>query len=139
MKKIISIVIAVCFIVSFTSLGYAQNAPAKLGRGILNTLTGFWEVPLKMIRISKVEGMPMGLTIGLLKGLGWGVYRTGVGIYEILTFAIPAPAGYESIMDPATLFTSETMAGDPSMRSDFRPLSDQLSGGSTTRRSRSNK
>jgi putative exosortase-associated protein (TIGR04073 family) len=137
MKRVVSIILAIALITSFTSLGYAQNAPTKLGRGILNTFTGLLEVPLKVIRISKSDGMPIGLTLGLAKGIGWALFRTSVGIYEVLTFIIPAPAGYEPITDPPTLFTSETMAGDPSMSIDFAPLSGQLKDGSTTKHRRS--
>ena len=71
----------------------------------------------------------MGLTVGLARGIGWGVYRTLVGVYEIMTFPIPAPAGYEAITDPPTLLTSDTLQpSDPAMRSDFRPLSDEIEG-----------
>ena len=137
MKRLVSIVLAIALIASFTTLGYAQDPPKKLGRGIVNTLTGFLEVPLKVIRISKSDGVMMGVTVGLAKGIGWGFFRTLVGLYEIVTFVIPAPAGYESILDPDTLLTPETMAGDPSMRSDFAPLRDQLQGGQTQSRGRS--
>jgi putative exosortase-associated protein (TIGR04073 family) len=129
MKKIISVVVMICLVVSVTSLGYAQTAPKKLGRGIVNTVTGFWEVPLNMIRMSKEEGMAKGLSVGLIKGTWLGLYRTGVGLYEVLTFIIPMPADFEPITDPDILLTAETLSGDPSMRGDFRPLEGELSGG----------
>lgn len=128
MKRALSLILAIVFITTFASVGYAQNAPVKLGRGIINTLTGFLEVPLKVIRVSKNEGMPMGLSVGVLKGIGWGLYRTVVGVYEVITFPIPAPAGYEPIMDPPHLFTNDTMAGDPSMAIEFRLLEEEISG-----------
>ena len=131
MKRALSLILAIAFITTFASAGYAQNAPAKLGRGIINTLTGFLEVPLKVISISKNEGMPMGLTVGVFKGIAWGLYRTVVGLYEIVTFPIPAPAGYEPITDPAHLLTKDTMSGDPSMAIDFRPLEKEITGKSS--------
>ena len=137
MKKAISLMLIFAFIAVISADAYAQNAPAKLGRGIMNTLTGFLEVPLKIIRISKSDGFPMGVSVGLIKGIGWGLYRTLVGVYEVLTFPIPAPAEYQAITDPPTLFTDATMAGDPSMRKDFKPLADELKGGSSSSGSRS--
>lgn len=134
MKKAVSLVIVTVLLVSFSSVSYAQNPPVKLGRGILNVLTGFWEVPLNMIRICKSDGMPKGLTIGLAKGVGMSLYRTVVGVYEILSFAIPAPADYAAITDPPTLMTSETLnPEDPSMRGDFSPLRDDIQGKSSGR------
>jgi len=129
MRKAISLLLIFAFIAVISTEAYAQNPPAKLGRGILNTLTGFLEIPLKVIRVSKSDGVPMGISVGLIKGIGWGLFRTLAGVYEILTFPIPAPAEYKAITDPPTLFTSETMAGEPSMRKDFKPLSDELQGG----------
>ena len=64
----------------------------------------------------------MGLTVGLGKGLALGAYRTLVGLYEIVTFAIPMPAEYSAITDPPTLMTSETLEEeDPSLREDLLP------------------
>lgn len=127
MKRIASVLLVITLIVSFSSVGYAQNPPAKLGRGLVNTLTGFWEIPVKIIRTCKSDGMPTGLSIGLVKGLAWGIYRTLVGVYEVVTFPIPAPSGYVAITDPPTLLTAETLQpGDPALRKDFKPLSSEL-------------
>jgi putative exosortase-associated protein (TIGR04073 family) len=135
MKQVVSIVLAIALITSFTTLAHAQNPPVKLGRGIINTLTGFLELPLKVITISKKEGYPVGLTVGVAKGIGWGLYRTVVGLYEIVTFPIPAPAGYEPITDPDTLLTYETLSkGDPSMAVEFTPLKKEISGKRSSRR-----
>ncbi len=129
MRKIGSIILAIAFIASFVTAGYAQSPPEKLGRGLVNTFTGFWEVPSVMLRMCKSDGAPKGLTIGLGRGIAMGLYRTLVGVYEVLSFAIPAPAGYEPITDPPTLITSETLEPDnPTMRSDFRPLSSEYEG-----------
>lgn len=135
MKRLVSLFMVVALIVSFSSVGYAQNPPAKLGRGIVNTLTGFWELPIKILKTCKSDGMPVGLTVGMAKGIGWSLYRTAVGLYEIVTFPIPAPAGYEAITDPPTLLTSETLEpDDPSMAINFSPLKKELSGGSGSKR-----
>ena len=134
MKRIACLILVIALITGITTSGYAQNPPVKLGRGILNTLTGFWEVPSQMLRTCKNEGVPKGLTIGLAKGIAWGLYRTVAGLYEIVTFVIPIPFGYEPITDPAILLTEETLEmDDPAMRGDFRPLEEEISGKSGRR------
>lgn len=127
MKRIVGVFLVITLIIAFASVGYAQNPPAKLGRGLLNTFTGLWEIPVNVIRTCKSEGAPMGLTVGLAKGVAWGLYRTLVGVYEVITFAIPYPPDYSAITDPPTLLTSETLVPeDPAMRSDFRPLGSEI-------------
>ena len=126
MKSIVSVLLAITLLITFTSMGYAQSPPAKLGRGLVNTLTGFLELPLNVLRTYKSDGWPKGLTIGFARGLAMGVYRTLVGIYEVVTFVIPMPKDYSAITTPPTLLTSETLVpGYPAARKDFRPLSSE--------------
>jgi putative exosortase-associated protein (TIGR04073 family) len=68
----------------------------KLGRGVVNVLTGWIEVP-KQIHLGSQEDNPVtGIGGGLLKGIARGLLRTGVGVYEAVTFPIPYPRGYAS-------------------------------------------
>lgn len=130
MKRIASVFLTITLIVGLASTGFAQDPTAKLTRGAVNALTGLLEVPATVLKMCKNEGAPKGLSTGLLTGLVMGVRRTVVGLYEVLTFAIPVPAGYKAMTDPETLLTSETLQmEDPSMRSDFRPLGAEISGG----------
>ncbi len=76
----------------------------KLGRGLTNTLTGVVEIPKKVILISKKDSPWLGLTWGWVKGLGVGMLRTASGLYETLTFPIPAPADYEPMVHPEFVF-----------------------------------
>lgn len=133
MKRIASVLLVITLSISFATAGYAQNPPAKLGRGLINTLTGMWELPVNILKTCKSEGAATGLTVGLVRGLVLGVYRTLVGVYEVVTFPIPAPADYKAITVPPTLITYETLErADPAMRKDFRPLSGEIEG--TTRK-----
>lgn len=126
MKKILSVLL-IFTIISIAPAAYAQDPGSKLLRGVVNTVSGFLELPFTIYKVSKAEGYPTGLTLGLGKGLVNSVYRTVVGLYEVVTFPIPAPAGYESILTPDTLL--ETLETDnPSMRKDFTPLSSELKG-----------
>lgn len=79
----------------------ADNFLDKFKRGIINTLTGWLEIPKKVIETTKEENLFKGLTIGLAKGIGNGVARTAVGLCETTTFIAPIPkSNYEPIMEP---------------------------------------
>ncbi|NUP88199.1 MAG: exosortase system-associated protein, TIGR04073 family [Candidatus Sumerlaeia bacterium] len=72
----------------------------KLGRGLLNTLTGFLEVPKRIAQVWRDTDPVTGAVVGTIEGLGWGVARTATGIYDVVTFPIPVPANYEPMMQP---------------------------------------
>lgn len=83
---------------------FAQDAFTKLGRGIVNTLTGWVELP-KNIYSTSVDDNPLaGVTLGLAKGAGMTLVRTGAGIYEIVTFPFPLPEAYKPILEPEYVF-----------------------------------
>ena len=91
-------------VMSLTSACFAQDAFTKLGRGIANTLTGWVELP-KNIYSTSVEDNPLaGVTLGLAKGAGMTLVRTGAGIYEIVTFPFPLPEAYKPILEPEYVF-----------------------------------
>ena len=75
---------------------WAQDPIHKAGRGIVNLLTGWIELP-KQVHLGSQEDNPVtGLGWGLVKGIGLTVLRGGVGVYEAVTFPIPYPKGYVS-------------------------------------------
>lgn len=86
---------------------YAQDAFKKLGRGVVNSLTGWLEVPKGIVDESKESNVFAGLTIGTIKGLGLGLVRTGAGVYEAVTFPFPIPEGYEPIVKPEFVYSAE--------------------------------
>lgn len=91
-----------------TPAAYAQNnAFSKLGRGAANTLTGWLEIPKNIYEISSQKNPLMGISWGLAKGIGLGVARTGVGVYEVITFPFPIPESYEPIMKPEYVLGTE--------------------------------
>jgi putative exosortase-associated protein (TIGR04073 family) len=77
----------------------AQTALRKAGRGLAAMTTGFLEVPGNMYRDGQEEGAG-GVALGCAKGLGLLVPRTLVGVYELVTAPIPAPAGFRPILRP---------------------------------------
>ncbi len=79
-----------------TPHAWAQDPIHKMGRGLVNVLTGWIELP-KQIHLGSQEDNPlMGLGRGLLKGASLTVLRSGVGIYEVLTFPLPYPKQFAS-------------------------------------------
>ena len=81
----------------FTSApAWAQDPIHKMGRGVINVLTGWIELP-KQLHVGSQEDNPIvAIGRGLMKGAGLMVLRGGVGMYEALTFALPYPKDYAS-------------------------------------------
>lgn len=93
------------------SLGMAHPALAadatngriarKAARGVENVALGFvTEWPKTVYYDSIDHGIPYGITLGALRGVGVGVFRTGIGVYELLTFPVPVPEKYEPLLHP---------------------------------------
>jgi len=102
--KGIIILVAILTIVNIATASYASDPAKKLGRGVANILTGWVELP-KNIYDTSVEDNPLsGLTIGLAKGVGMTIVRTGAGVYETVTFPFPIPEGYAPVLEPEFVF-----------------------------------
>lgn len=72
----------------------------KLGRGVVNVLTGWVEIPKTIAKEWRRTDPFTGTIVGFFKGLGWGVARTLAGFYEVVSFPFPVPRGYEPVMEP---------------------------------------
>jgi len=82
---------------------WAQDPIHKMGRGVVNVLTGWIELP-KQLHLGIQEDNPVaGLSWGLVKGAGLTVLRSGVGIYEAVTFPLPYPKDFASPYDQMEL------------------------------------
>ena len=98
--KGIIICVAILMVVNIATASYAQDMGKKLYRGLANVVTGWIELP-KNIYDTSVEDNPLsGLTIGLAKGVGMTIVRTGAGVYEAVTFPFPIPEGYTPVVEP---------------------------------------
>ena len=75
---------------------WAQDPIHKMGRGVVNVLTGWIEIPKQIHLGSQEENPIVGIGAGILKGAGLTLLRGGVGIYEALTFPLPYPKDYSS-------------------------------------------
>ena len=91
----------------------AGKAFSKLTRGFVNIVTGWVEVPKRIQETSQISGAAAGFTWGLLRGIGHGFIRTAAGFYEFFTFPFPAPPGYEPVIQPEYVFTTDGTAADP--------------------------
>ena len=65
----------------------------KLGRGISNLLFGVTELPTTIAKVNDTEGNSAAAGYGVVRGVGRSVMRMQAGIFEILTFPIPAVRG----------------------------------------------
>ena len=104
----IIVILALMFVLNLWSTNcYSQNPIKKLGRGVANIITGWVEIPKNVYETSQDENILMGLTIGLAKGLGMSVIRTGAGIYDAVTFPFPIPQDYEPLLEPEYVLGEE--------------------------------
>ena len=84
----------------------AGQAVGKLTRGAINVVTGWVEIPKRIRQTAQQSGPAVGITWGLLRGLGYGFIRTAAGCYELFTFPFPAPPGYAPVIEPPYVFTN---------------------------------
>ena len=104
MKKGFIVIVAVLMIFSLSANSYAQDPGQKLMRGLANVLTGWIELPKNIYETSVEDNVFTGLTIGLAKGIGMTIVRTGAGVYELVTFPFPIPEDYAPVLEPEYVF-----------------------------------
>lgn len=128
MRRVLTVLVVLACVMSFVLPAYCAcnctgkgaapqrpcNDPAdgtaleKLGRGIANSISFPFEIPLQMSKVNVSDGPLAGLTWGLLKGLGMAGVRACVGVYEIVTFPFPMPECYAPILkDPEYMFEDQ--------------------------------
>ena len=95
-RHTIAVAIALGLIIGPSASVWAQDPIHKMGRGVVNVLTGWIEIPKQIHLGSEEENPVMGIGAGVLNGAGLPLLRAGVGIYEALTFPIPYPKDYAS-------------------------------------------
>ena len=88
-------------------MGNPGSPVKKLGRGVANAVGGGYELPRRIFKATDAGGPVSGATVGVAKGAAFAIGRTLVGMYEIATFFIPIPAGYEPIIEPEYPFQEE--------------------------------
>lgn len=108
MQKALKVMFVCCVVVAMIGMAtqaYAQDPAKKLGRGLANILTGWVELPKNIYETSVEENVLSGLTMGLAKGIGMTIVRTGAGVYETVTFPFPIPENYCPVLEPEFVFS----------------------------------
>lgn len=101
------IAVVMLMVLAVATSSYAQDPAKKLGRGLANILTGWIELPKNIYYVSVQDNPLAGLTIGLAKGIGMTIVRTGAGIYEVATFPFPIPEDYGPVLQPEFVFSEK--------------------------------
>ncbi|MDD3088691.1 MAG: exosortase system-associated protein, TIGR04073 family [Candidatus Omnitrophica bacterium] len=108
MQKALKVMFVCCVVVAMIGMAtqaYAQDPAKKLGRGLANVVTGWVELPKNIYETSVEENVLSGLTMGLAKGVGMTIVRTGAGVYETVTFPFPIPENYAPVLQPEFVFS----------------------------------
>ena len=83
-----------------TQINYGTGVGKKLGRGLGNVAFGWMEIPKSIQDVGDQRNFIAGITWGPLEGIGKALVRTAAGVYETVTFPIPAPANFEPLVRP---------------------------------------
>jgi len=107
--KTILLLFALLFVSAVTvpTLAGAEQQPEMIGekmavkftRGFANTLTGVLEFPKQTILTGRDMG-GVAIIVGPLKGIGMTLYRTFIGVSEMVFFMVPQPGYYDPMIDP---------------------------------------
>ena len=80
----------------------------KLGRGVSNFFFGWLEIPLNIGKRHTTNDTVGSDLAGAATGCFKGAVRTGVGLYETLTFFVPLPENFEPILPTLEYFQKHT-------------------------------
>lgn len=86
-------------------ISYPAKIGGKLGIGLINATTGLAEIPKTIMTVSDKEGIAMGASLGIVKGLTNALGRSLLGMVDVVSFPIPT----KPLITPAVVFqdTSE--------------------------------
>jgi putative exosortase-associated protein (TIGR04073 family) len=93
----------------------------KFGRGAVNVLTCWTEIPRNVALEWQRTDPASGFFLGVGKGLGYGYTRFVGGVYDMVTFAFPVPMGFVPVMEPEFSVYNEYREA-PSGRLTVEPL-----------------
>ena len=88
----------------FIGENHIPPAIEKLGRGVTNVAGGWLEIPLNIGKRYVPADAGTSLVVGAVYGLVKGVFRTGVGVYEAVTFFLPIPENFAPILPTLEYF-----------------------------------
>ena len=124
MKKVIVMGVLFCFIFSYTaqaknvwemaqSKSYGEKAGGMLGRGLLNAVTCFVDIPVQMVAgAKKTKPEFVGAVGGFATGVLCTILRAASGVLDVATFwvpgfnGIPVSRSYENCLSTAEAATA---------------------------------
>ena len=77
MKRLLFFGVILGIVLLLGAPSFAENALDKLGRGLINTATGWAEYPKQIVEVSKEHHAGIGLTWGQSKGVAEAIKRAG--------------------------------------------------------------
>ncbi len=81
-------------------ISYPARIAGKLGIGLMNATTGIVEIPKTMMTVSEQEGIGLGLSLGLVKGMTNMMGRSFLGMLDVVSFPIPT----KPLINPPVVF-----------------------------------
>lgn len=114
-KKILRLV-AILLLLNLLGVhtSYAGTVMQKFSRGLTNVATGVFEIFRQPVVLQKEYDYGPGAAFfgGIFKGVYAFVVREVAGVYEVVTFPIPLPKEYRSVIDPPTVFSEYELPRD---------------------------
>lgn len=108
-KRTMAVTVLFLFLLSSQASAAESYGPmVKLGRGITNMVCCFMEIPANVQKACGARGVASGFAEGIVSGICFTGGRLLSGAYDVITFPIPLPACYRSIMKPDYVFQSVT-------------------------------
>ena len=80
----------------------------KLGRGASNFTMGWLEIPLGIHQHKSARDTGGSFFTGIIYGVVKGATRTGVGLYEMVTFLLPYPEDFAPVLPTLEYFRKDT-------------------------------
>jgi len=105
--------VAALMILDIASVSYAQDMGRKLSRGVVNIATGWVEIPKNVYDLATEHDCASGIILGLPKGCLMAIVRTGIGVYDTLTFPLSIPKGYKPLLEPEFVIEDWGSGSDP--------------------------
>lgn len=118
-SRVVLLALVMSMAVSVRAAGeeLAKSTPGqKALRGVTNFSLGLivdW--PKTICYEAREQGPLLGIPAGFLAGFGLGLMRTGVGVYELITFPIALPEDYKPILSPRYPFEPERTKVSPAL------------------------
>lgn len=108
-KSITLTLILTSLVLSVPQVSASNKAPQKLTRGAINLFSAPVEIP-REVRAHWISGSEkthhiiVWIFCGFVKGIAMTTARSGSGLWDILTFPVPIPAQFDSLIKPASVF-----------------------------------